>query len=98
MLCIIVCSASPVIARTYNPFYINPYGDAVGGEPGEDPHLCLPVVVETMEDGSVSTPAEVTDKTSYPVESFQEECFDEGSRVRIPWSLVLRAIFDVLPR
>ena len=98
MLCIIVCITSPVAARTYNPFYINPYGDAVGGEPGEDPHLRLPVPVQTMEDGSASTLAEVSDKTSYPVESFQDECLDEDSRVRILWSIVLRAFFDVLPR
>jgi len=48
-LCIVACFTIPTAARDLNPIYINPYGDVVGGEPGEDPHLRLPVIVYPIE-------------------------------------------------
>ena len=88
----------PAAARDLNPIYINPYGDVVGGEPGEDPHLRLPVVVKVRDDGSVSVPTDVNDKSIYPIESFGGGCFGEDSRVQHVWDLVFRMLFDVMSR
>jgi len=97
-LCIVACFTIPTAARDLNPIYINPYGDVVGGEPGEDPHLRLPVIVKVKDDGSFTAPADITDRSIYPIESFGGECFGEDSRVFSVWDLVFRMLFDVLPR
>ena len=90
--------AIPAAARNLNPIYINPSGDFVGGEPGEDPHLGLPVVVKMRDDGYVTAPTDVTDRSIYPIESFGGECFGEDSRVQDVWGFVFRTLIDVLPR
>ncbi len=88
----------PVTARDLTPVYINPSGDVVGGEPGEDPHLRLPIIVKVRDDGYESTPTDVNDRKIYPIESFGGECFGEDSRVPVVLDFVFRMLFDVLPR
>lgn len=88
----------PVAADSPNPIYVNPSGDVVGGEPGEDPHLRIPVIVKMRDDGYVTAPTDVTDKSIYPIESFGGECFGEDSRVHDVWDLLFRTLFDVLRR
>jgi hypothetical protein len=88
----------PVAARNLNPIYINQQGDIVGGEPGEDPHLRVPVIVKMRDDGDVTAPIDGTSKSIYPIESFGGECFGEDSRVHNVWDLVFRMLIDVLPR
>ncbi len=96
-LCIVVCLAVPAAAKM-NPMYVNPSGYVYGGEPGEDPHLRLPVIVKMRDDGYVTAPTDMTDRSMYPIESLGGECFGEGSRVQDVWDLVFRMLFDVLPR
>lgn len=99
MACGIMLSlAVPVAASNMSPSYINQSGDFVGGEPGEDPHLRLPVIVKMRDDGLLSAPTGVTDRSPDPIESFGGECFGEDSRVRDVWELVLHMLYDVLPR
>ena len=98
VLCVLVCTTLPAAARDRTPVLINPYGDTVCGEPGEDPHLRLPVIVKVRDDGYESTPTDVNDRKIYPIESFGGECFGEDSRVPAMLDLVFRMLFDVLPR
>ena len=93
-----MCFVMPAAARDPKPIYINPYGDVVGGEPGEDPHLRFWVIVKMKDDGSIAAPTDVTDKSIYPIESFGGGCFGEDSRVQYVRDLVFRMLFDVLPR
>ena len=88
----------PAAASNVNPFYVNSSGDIVGGEPGEDPHLRIPVIVKMRDDGPLAVPTGVTDRSIYPIESFGGGCFGEDSRVHDVWDLVFRMLFDVLPR
>jgi len=98
VMCVLTCTALPAAARDRTPVHINPYGDTVCGEPGEDPHLRLPVIVKVRDDGDVSTPADVNDSKIYPIESFGGECFGEDSRVPVVLDLVFRMLVDMLHR
>jgi hypothetical protein len=95
---IVCCPVSSAISREPTRICVNQYGDFVGGEPGEDPHLRVKELDRIICKDASETVTGISEGNLYPIETFGGECFDEDSRVRDTWMIIFKILHDVLLR
>lgn len=86
-----------VLAGERLPVYVDEYGYRVRSEPGEDPHLRVKDFIQIQEDYSTVTLSDGRGGPS-PIDPYGDEVLGGESRLLTGWWILLRMMFDTMPR